>query len=70
MIVNFYTPWCHWCQKLDPVWEKVAATLHETYDQGKIGVAKVDCTADNAESLCNTHGIDAFPTIMVFRAKV
>lgn len=68
IIVNFFTPWCHWCQKLEPVWEKAAAKMFETHPgDERLILAKVDCTSDKAEALCTTHKIDAFPTIMVFR---
>lgn len=67
VIVNFFTPWCHWCQKLEPVWEKAAAKVKDEHPGKELVLAKVDCTADNAESLCTKYHIDAFPTIMVFR---
>jgi thiol-disulfide isomerase/thioredoxin len=68
IIVNFFTPWCHWCQKLEPVWEKAAAKMFETHPgDERLILAKVDCTSDKSEALCTTHKIDAFPTIMVFR---
>lgn len=70
MIVNFFAPWCHWCQRLEPVWEKTATKEHTKHplDTDKtIVLAKVDCTGRDSESLCIKHRIDAFPTIMVFR---
>jgi len=68
MIVNFFAPWCHWCQKLEPVWEKTAATLQQKYPgDTRLIVGKVDCTAPASEALCIKHRIDAFPTILVFR---
>ncbi|EKX54421.1 hypothetical protein GUITHDRAFT_99900 [Guillardia theta CCMP2712] len=68
LVVNFYTPWCHWCQKLEPVWEKSAKKFGEAHpDDARLVLAKVDCTSDKAESLCTKYHIDAFPSIMVFR---
>jgi thiol-disulfide isomerase/thioredoxin len=68
VVVNFFTPWCHWCQKLEPVWEKATAKMVETHlGDDRLILAKVDCTSDKSETLCTQHKIDAFPTIMVFR---
>jgi len=68
MIVNFFAPWCHWCQKLAPVWEKSSTQLSEKHASDSLLVlGKVDCTSPQSESLCIKYRIDAFPTILVFR---
>jgi thiol-disulfide isomerase/thioredoxin len=68
MIVNFFAPWCHWCQRLEPVWEKSSATLAQKYPgDSRLFLAKVDCTAPGGDVLCVQHRVDAFPTILVFR---
>lgn len=68
MIVNFHTPWCHWCQKLEPVWDKAAdQVLEEDKKMGLIRLASVDCSGELGSKLCSSFRIDAFPTIMVFR---
>lgn len=68
LIVNFHTPWCHWCQKLEPVWDQAAGTMvKEDNDQGLIRLASVDCSGDMGNKLCSQYRVDAFPTIMVFR---
>mmetsp|Transcript_56784 Transcript_56784/g.133047 ORF Transcript_56784/g.133047 Transcript_56784/m.133047 type:complete len:475 (-) Transcript_56784:90-1514(-) len=68
MIVNFFAPWCHWCQKLAPVWEQSSQAIGEKHtDDNLIALGKVDCTATESESLCIKYRIDAFPTILVFR---
>ncbi len=42
MIVNFFAPWCHWCQKLEPVWEKSAATMQQKHpNDQRLVMAKV-----------------------------
>jgi len=67
MIVNFFAPWCHWCQKLAPVWEKAATQIKDKHPGNDLMLAKVDCTHPDSESLCVKYRIDAFPSILVFR---
>ncbi|KAE9592968.1 hypothetical protein Lal_00029012 [Lupinus albus] len=67
-VVNFYAPWCSWCQRLKPSWEKVANIIKERYDpeiDGRILVAKVDCTQEG--DLCRRHHIQGYPSIRIFR---
>ncbi|CAL0333819.1 unnamed protein product [Lupinus luteus] len=67
-VVNFYAPWCSWCQRLKPSWEKAANIIKERYDpeiDGRILVAKVDCTQEI--DLCRRHHIQGFPSIRIFR---
>ncbi|KAJ1441885.1 Thioredoxin-like superfamily [Sesbania bispinosa] len=67
-VVNFYAPWCVWCQRLKPSWEKAAKIIKERYDpemDGRILLAKVDCTQDG--DLCRRHHIQGYPSIRIFR---
>lgn len=60
--VDMYAPWCVWCQRLMPTWEKLA---QEVQREGMpVGVAKIDCM-DQAE-LCRKQRIMAFPTLRWF----
>jgi hypothetical protein len=45
VFVDFYAPWCIWCQRLEPTWEAFAekVDLHEKDSFGKTAVVKVDC---------------------------
>ncbi|ESR65451.1 hypothetical protein CICLE_v10008134mg [Citrus x clementina] len=68
LVVNFYAPWCYWCKRLKPSWEKAAKTMRERYDpemDGRILLAKVDCTEE--VELCRRHHIQAYPSIRIFR---
>ncbi|KAJ2517658.1 protein disulfide-isomerase precursor [Coemansia sp. RSA 1939] len=58
-LVQFYAPWCLYCQALKPAYEKAAATL----EADNVPLAKVDCTKNAA--LCDQVGIQGFPTMKV-----
>eukprot|EP01025_Chloroclados_australasicus_P008753 TRINITY_DN131_c3_g1_i1.p1 TRINITY_DN131_c3_g1~~TRINITY_DN131_c3_g1_i1.p1 ORF type:complete len:477 (+),score=32.38 TRINITY_DN131_c3_g1_i1:245-1675(+) len=68
VVVNFYAPWCPWCQRLAPVWDVVTAKIHEMYpdSDGRIRVAKVDCTEQM--TICRNQQIMGFPSIRVYRS--
>ncbi|ANB14797.1 protein disulfide isomerase MPD1 [Sugiyamaella lignohabitans] len=61
-IVEFYAPWCGYCQKLLPEYLKAAKSL-----KGLATVAAVNCDDRINKELCATYKIEGFPTIKVFR---
>jgi thiol-disulfide isomerase/thioredoxin len=66
VLVNFYAPWCPFCQQLNPEWERAAAQLddHPEYSE-RVKMASVDCTDDKATWLCRRAHIRAFPSMLV-----
>jgi len=58
-IIDYYAPWCIWCQRLAPTWEKFAAQVKK--QNLKIGVGKVDCVEHS--QLCKDERVMAFPTL-------
>ena len=62
VFVDFFAPWCIWCQRLEPVWTKMSQQLG---DKGPIYAASVDCTANAA--LCQSQQVRAYPTMLMFR---
>jgi thiol-disulfide isomerase/thioredoxin len=57
--VDFFAPWCVWCQRLSPTWELFARKVSEK--NINLGVGKVDCVAH--AQLCKDERILAFPTL-------
>lgn len=63
--VDFYAPWCIWCQRLEPVWEAFAEEVEK--EELQVKVVKVDCTVNS--KLCAANQIRAFPSLKLFKGK-
>lgn len=63
VMVNFYAPWCVWCQRLEPVWEAFAEDAMK--QEVPMSVAKVDCV--ESRELCMSQRIQAFPSVRYFK---
>ncbi|KAJ2773556.1 protein disulfide-isomerase precursor, partial [Coemansia nantahalensis] len=61
-LVEFYAPWCVYCQALEPSYEMAAGVLKKD----GIPLAKVDCTQN--EDLCERMEVGGFPTLKVVEA--
>ena len=64
--VNFYAPWCIWCQRLEPVWEAFAESVEN--EKLPVSIVKVDCVAH--ATLCGQQKIQAFPTLRWFKSGI
>lgn len=66
LVIDYYAPWCLWCQRLSPVWDKFAHEIQQHQQQNhhnilNVGVGKVDCVEH--VQYCKEERIMAFPTI-------
>jgi protein disulfide-isomerase-like protein len=61
--VEFYAPWCIWCQRLHPVWESLAEKV-ET-EALPVSIIQVDCVENR--DLCFQQKIQAFPMMRLFK---
>lgn len=64
VFVNFFAPWCHWCQELEPIWKGAAARLPDLHYGERVKMASVDCVQH--VEFCRTMHIRAFPTLVLY----
>eukprot|EP01031_Cornospumella_fuschlensis_P037161 gene37161-45103_t len=68
--VDFYTPWCTWCQRMQATWDDLGGVVSK---QGlPISIAAVDCDADAAtrEICAKKHSVQAYPTLRLYKRGV
>ena len=60
VLVDFWAPWCSYCNKLTPLLEELA----QEFD-GKMKIVKIN--VDENKTLAQTHSIMNLPTMMLFK---
>ena len=73
LFLDFYAPWCIWCQRLAPTWEKFAEEINALQNPPTpdvkptfqdVLIASVDCVEQT--EFCAEQSIMAFPTLRIF----
>jgi thioredoxin len=60
VLVDFYATWCGPCQMMSPILEQVNASMNN-----RLQIVKID--TDKYPHLANEHGIQALPTLVLFK---
>lgn len=60
VLVDFWAPWCGYCQKLTPVIDELAGEIGEKVKFVKINV-------DENRGLAQNHGVMSLPTMILFK---
>lgn len=60
VLVEFYSPWCGSCRKLEPILDQLAAEF-----EGRIKFARVN--VDNDLHLADVQKVESVPTLILFK---
>jgi len=60
VLVDFWAPWCTYCRRIGPAYDKLAEELAET-----LAVVKIDI--DEEPELSDAEQIDVIPTLVLYR---
>ena len=60
VIVDFWAPWCTYCRRIAPAFDKIAEQQED-----KLVFAKVN--VDEAPEIAEKYGIDTIPTLILFK---
>ena len=59
-LVDYWAPWCGYCRRIGPAYEKIAQQF-----EGKMVVAKVNI--DEQPLLAHAENIEVIPTLVLYR---
>lgn len=61
VLVDYWAPWCSYCRRIEPVYEKVAAQYEQELEVVKVNI-------DDEPQLAATEQIDVIPTLVLYRS--
>ena len=60
VLVDFWAPWCTYCRRIDPAYDKIAQQYADTLVVGKINI-------DEEAALSQQEQIEVIPTLVLYR---
>ena len=61
VLVDFWAPWCGYCRRIGPAYEKIGEEYADSLAVGKINI-------DEEPQLAGAEGIKVIPTLVLFRS--
>ncbi len=63
VLVDFWAPWCTYCRRISPVYEKIADQYQEQMHVVKVNI-------DDNGALANAERIEVIPTLILYRSGI
>lgn len=60
VLVDFWAPWCVYCRRIAPAFDKIAEQQEDKLIFAKINV-------DDVPDIAEEYGIDTIPTLLIFK---
>ena len=60
ILVDFWAPWCSYCRRIGPAYDKVAAQYAENLDVVKVNI-------DDEPELASLEHIEVIPTLVLYK---
>ncbi len=60
VLVEFFAPWCVYCKRIGPAYEKVAEAYGETMTVAKVSI-------DDEKQLARDQGVKSIPTLILYK---
>lgn len=60
VLVDFWAPWCTYCRRIGPAYDKIAQQYGDTLVVGKINI-------DEESALAEQEQIEVIPTLVLYR---